>query len=211
MSLLRLRLEVEGTEILREIAVPENFTLAFLHVAIQDVFGWLDYHLHEFTDAKGVRYGDPDVPPDDDECAFKSENEVMMKRPLKKPGDTLDYAYDFGDGNHVKITLLGRTSLAQRAHFASKGPDLIEDSAGFGGTEGVVSILRGKDSSQKKEALAWLAAAFRKSPEAVLHEPDAVEIFLRIYRLVHLVSVAEGFCRPSYPHDAYWPCMQSIS
>ena len=93
----------------------------------------------------------------------------------------------------------------------TKGPDLIEDSAGLGGTEGVVSILRGKDSSQKKEALAWLAAAFRKSPEAVLHEPDAVEIFLRIYRLVHLVSVAEGFCRPSYPHGPYWPCMQSIS
>lgn len=33
----------------RRIQVPENYSFWGLHVAIQDVFGWLDYHLHEFT------------------------------------------------------------------------------------------------------------------------------------------------------------------
>jgi hypothetical protein len=32
----------------RRIQVPETCTFWDLHVAIQDVIGWLDYHLHEF-------------------------------------------------------------------------------------------------------------------------------------------------------------------
>lgn len=32
----------------RRIQVPETYTFWDLHVSIQDVMGWLDYHLHEF-------------------------------------------------------------------------------------------------------------------------------------------------------------------
>jgi len=210
MSLLQLKLDVVNADISRTIAVPEAFTLAFLHAAIQEVFGWMDYHLHQFTDAKGVLYGDREAPPLEDERAFRPEDEVLMKRIFKKPGDNLDYEYDFGDCNEVKITLLGRSRCARLEHFASRGTDLIEDSAGFGGTEGVVKILREKGGRKKSDVLAWLAGAFRKSPEAVLHEPDAIEIFLRIYRLVHLVSVAEGFVRPASPHDSYIDCLMNL-
>jgi len=210
MSLLHLRLDVKGTAIMREVAVPEEFTLAFLHTAIQSAFGWLDYHLHEFTDAKGMRYEDRDCEPPDDDEPYAFEDEVPMKRLFKKPGDTLDYEYDFGDRNEVKITLLGRVKEARREHFASRGTDMVEDSAALGGTDGVVKILRGKSRKQKEETIAWLAGAFRKCPEAVLHEPDALEIFLRIYRLVHLVGVAEGYARDSYPHEAYLPCMENM-
>ena len=33
----------------RRIQVPETYTFWDLHVAIQDVVSWLDYHLHQFT------------------------------------------------------------------------------------------------------------------------------------------------------------------
>jgi len=32
----------------RRIQVPESYSFWDLHVAIQDVMAWLDYHLHEF-------------------------------------------------------------------------------------------------------------------------------------------------------------------
>ena len=48
---LRFRIELQETDPLvwREIEVPGDYTFWDLHVAIQDVMGWLDYHLHRFT------------------------------------------------------------------------------------------------------------------------------------------------------------------
>ncbi len=54
MNMLRLKMEVVSSAIMREVAVPEDFTLAFLHGVIQSIFGWLDYHMHEFTDVKDI-------------------------------------------------------------------------------------------------------------------------------------------------------------
>ena len=124
MSLLRLRMEAKGTAIMREVALPEDFTLAFLHAAIQSVFGWLDCHLHEFTDSKGMRYGDRDGEPPDDGGPYSFDDDFPMKKFFRKPGDRLEYEYDFGDMNEVSISLVGRTTAARRAHFLSQGPDM---------------------------------------------------------------------------------------
>ncbi len=207
MSLLRLRLEVRHSAIMREVAMPEDFTLAFLHEAIQSLFGWLDYHLHEFTDAKGIRYVDRDCDPPEDGLPYKFEDDVMMKKFFKKPGDTLDYEYDFGDSNEVLITLVGRVAQAMPKHFLTRGPDMVEDSAGVGGTEGVVEKLKSGSAKERKALASWLMGAFRKNPEQVVREPDVQEIFLRIYRLVKLVDIAEGNKRDFYYHDWYWTCL----
>ncbi|WP_193264547.1 plasmid pRiA4b ORF-3 family protein, partial [Vibrio navarrensis] len=53
-KILRFRVSLSGSEpeIWREIDVPDHFNFWELHVAIQDVMGWLDYHLHEFSPRK---------------------------------------------------------------------------------------------------------------------------------------------------------------
>jgi len=46
----QFKITLEGIRppIWRRIQVPETYTFWDFHVAIQDVMGWLDYHLHEF-------------------------------------------------------------------------------------------------------------------------------------------------------------------
>ena len=207
MSLLRLRMEAKGTAIMREVVLPEDFTLAFLHAAIQSVFGWLDCHLHEFTDSKGMRYGDRDGEPPDDGGPYSFDDDFPMKKFFRKPGDRLEYEYDFGDMNEVSISLVGRTTAARRAHFLSQGPDMVEDSASLGGTEGVVEKLKHGKQSERRQIAIWLSDAFRKSTEQVIHEPSAGEIFLRIYRMVWLADVAEVNQKRFYWHDLYQDCM----
>ena len=207
MSLLRLRMEAKGTAIMREVVLPEDFTLAFLHATIQSVFGWLDYHLHEFTDSKGMRYGDRDAEPPDDGGPYSFDDEFPMKHFFRKAGDRLEYEYDFGDMNEVSIALVGRTTAAKPAHFHSHGTDMVEDSASLGGTEGVVEKLKHGKQSERRQIANWLSDAFRKSTEQVVHEPSAGEIFLRIYHMVWLADVAEGNKKRFYWHDLYQDCM----
>ena len=40
----------------RTVVVPKDWSLAFLHEVIQECFGYLDYHEHEFIDAKKTHY-----------------------------------------------------------------------------------------------------------------------------------------------------------
>ncbi len=203
MNFLRLKMDVVDSAIMREVAVPEDFTLAFLHGVIQSIFGWLDYHMHEFTDAEGIRYGDRDCEPPDDDLPFKFDDDVPMRRLFKKRGDKLKYEYDFGDLNEIQITLVGKTSFAQLKHFATKGPDMVEDCASLGYTEGVVDKLKNGSASEKHEIASWLMAAFHKSPKQVMREPDAREIFYRVYRMVKFVDTAQAFYIRNYYHDCY--------
>ena len=49
-KILQLKITLVGFKptIWRRILVPANYSFFDLHVAIQDVFGWYDQHLHHF-------------------------------------------------------------------------------------------------------------------------------------------------------------------
>lgn len=187
----QIRLESKDYPISRTVVLPDGCTLAFLHLVIQRVFGWLDYHLYEFTDAKGVRYIDPTDGGSDDADAPREVDAtaVSLRQIFKKRGDSLDYEYDFGDCNDLKITFVKHVKADGRKGFApyfeSKGPNMVEDSRGLGGAGGVWAILReGVKNEQYDEVVAWLANAFRLTPEQVLHEPTATEIESMVFLLV---------------------------
>ena len=193
----QIKLESKDYPISRTVVLPEECTLAFLHLVVQRVFGWLDYHLYEFTDKKGVRYIDPtdegseeaDAPREVDATA------VSLRQLFKKRGDTLDYEYDFGDCNELAITFVKRVKVDRKtglsAYFESKGPNMVEDSRGLGGEGGVWAILReGKKNEQYKDVVVWLANAFRLTPEQVLHEPTADEIEGLVFSMVKAACVS---------------------
>ena len=166
MNFMQLKMESKQFPIVRTVVLPEECTLAFLHRVIQDAFGWLDYHLYEFTDAKGRRYFDPtDEGSELDDAKPVDATTVALAKVFKKRGDTLDYEYDFGDGNEVGITFVARPKSNRggfEACFESKGPNMIEDSMGLGGTGGVCEILRaGRKNKNYRQAVDWLYAAFR--------------------------------------------------
>ena len=106
-AVLRLRVELEDVEpsIWRAIEVPASLTLDTLHLVVQGAMGWTDSHLHRFSvgrrwdpearwfvTAEDLSEGEDGVP----------EASVQVGDLLRRVGDELLYAYDFGDGwNHV--------------------------------------------------------------------------------------------------------------
>jgi hypothetical protein len=77
----------------RRLLVPSRSNLADLHGTIQEAFGWMDCHLHEFT-VDGVRYGIDDGegwgdPPRDERKARLAK--------VTPAGARFEYVYDFGD------------------------------------------------------------------------------------------------------------------
>ena len=193
----QIKLESKDYPISRTVVLPEECTLAFLHLVIQRVFGWLDYHLYEFTDKKGVRYIDPTDEGSDDVDAPREVDAtaVSLRRLFKKRGDTLGYEYDFGDCNELTITFLKRVKADRitgfSSYFETKGPSMVEDSRGLGGEGGVWAILReGKKNEQYKDVVAWLANAFRLTPAQVLHEPTATEIEGIVFSMVKTACVS---------------------
>ena len=44
-----LRITIDDSDIWRRISFPHGFTFKILHEVIQIIFGWQNYHLHEFN------------------------------------------------------------------------------------------------------------------------------------------------------------------
>ena len=88
----------------RRIQVPETYTFWDLHIAIQDVMGWLDYHLHEFElinprTGLNVEIGFPD-----DEFGKKILAGWSQKIAdyFNMENSMANYVYDFGDFGSIK-------------------------------------------------------------------------------------------------------------
>jgi hypothetical protein len=121
----RLRVELNEADppTWRRLEVHSNLNLAELHDVLQVVFGWTDSHLHgfvagpEFYHGGGERYL---CPFDEEEENYDGvpEAQVRLDEVLAEPGDTLSYAYDYGDNWQKLITLetvLPRDENAPRA------------------------------------------------------------------------------------------------
>lgn len=102
-GVLRVRIELAGSlpPIWRELLVPGTFTLAELHLAIQQVMPWTDDHPHVFD------HPHPPVPlpgaktpldPLDEEAAIRLHEFVDNAHPLV-------YTYDFGDDWQHLVTV----------------------------------------------------------------------------------------------------------
>jgi len=86
----------------RRVAVPGDVTLAKLHKIIQIVIGWTDSHLHEFRRG-GRTYAIPD--PGYDTANFIDERRIKLNEIVAKPGNKINYCYDFGDDWQHQIYL----------------------------------------------------------------------------------------------------------
>ncbi len=98
---LEIRLNHIEPTIWRRLIVLSTIDLSEFHLVLQDTMGWTDSHLHQFI-SNGSRYGTPDPDFDDD---ITDEFNVRLRSVLKKPGDSILYEYDFGDGWEHIVTL----------------------------------------------------------------------------------------------------------
>ena len=146
-------------DIERRVVVPDQYTLADLHLVIQAAMGWTNSHLHTFTAPDGREYGDLSL--DDvglDEIGFADDSTVVVADVLRAPRDTLHYEYDFGNAWEHRIELMairaGEPSGAP-ACIAGRGACPPEDCGGVYGYEELIEALSGPGAEQDPELREW--------------------------------------------------------
>ncbi len=150
----------------RRIQVPETYTFWDLHVAIQDVMGWSDYHLHEFeimNPSTGLKVN---IGPPDDEFGrkvFVGWNQKMADY-LSIENPRADYVYDFGDYWEHRIQLEKILPKEKNVDYpvCIKGKRACppEDVGGIGGYEDFLEIIKNPDHEEYKEMLEWAGGEF---------------------------------------------------
>ena len=127
--IIRVALEDTHPPVWRRLFVPEKTDFLHLHRAIQIVFGWEDYHLHEFmTNDKEVSILSRGVEEYTDYFYYEDETPVDS---FLKNYKWLRYTYDFGDDWQHRIELKKETEM-EGGRFvrllAFKGNNYAEDS-----------------------------------------------------------------------------------
>lgn len=200
MAYIKLNLDFESA-IKRTVVVPGEFSLAFLHLVIQEVFGWYDYHQYKFT-RHGERKGPEWTEPCADDFATGREVDsatVAIAEFLEKTGSRLDYEYDFGDGNEVSITSLGVVERPDPQDCEAIGPMAIEDCRGFGGMAEIIKIAKAGKGAKFRQLNEWLGMAFGKSTDDVLKVPNGGDVYGRTFKLVKLACTAD----PRHVNDCW--------
>lgn len=159
----RIRIELLHIQpaVWRELRVPANISLGGLHEIIQTAMGWLGYHLHEFI-AGEERFGD--LQAEWDEPDLRDEIECPMSDILRRPGDRLEYVYDFGDGWRHLVTLLAADppgSHDERLHcLDGAGQCPPEDVGGVPGYMEFLQAVRDRAHPEHAQAVRWAGGDF---------------------------------------------------
>jgi len=101
----------------RRVIAPANFSLCGLHVVIQVVFGWANYHLHHFIRHRGPRgfWYNPEsteysiIDEEFEPCFAESKEERICKLcdVFSELDPVLDYEYDFGASWELEVKFEG--------------------------------------------------------------------------------------------------------
>ncbi len=97
---VQIRVSIDETEpdVWRRLVLPVHWNLEHLHLGIQAVFNWWNYHLYEFR-IGGLRYGEVEILTED---ATDDDPRVFDQRGVRlldfEQGAVFSYRYDFGDG-----------------------------------------------------------------------------------------------------------------
>jgi hypothetical protein len=121
----------------RRVELPSTLHLDELHLLLQALFGWEDYHLHRFTQGQSPWDQDVEVflcPYDveEGEEAGVPACDVRLDEVLAEPGDSLLYAYDYGDAWEVRLVVEQVGEPIESVRLAGgKGVAPPEDSGGI--------------------------------------------------------------------------------
>jgi Plasmid pRiA4b ORF-3-like protein len=204
---LRVRIDLAGTTppVWRRLELASDLFLDELHEIVQAAFGWTDSHLHRFGcgpayySAETEYYLCPFSIDEGDEGV--PEEQVRLDEVLVDVGDTLFYAYDFGDNWQHTIQLeaaLARDASAPRAICTGgRGPGPAEDCGGIGG---YALLLAATDPGHPDHAAARAEYADLYGPDVDPHgwAPTPFDIDLINSVLADLGAIAS-------PHEITGP------
>ncbi len=166
-SILQLKIMLNDSKppVWRRVLVPAGMPLPQLHQVIQALFGWLDYHLHQFQTGgfRGPMYAPVDPDGEDDFYGepFRDESKATAGELLPAVGSTMTYTYDFGDNwvHAIKAEKIladddGGGQLPRCT--AGRGAAPAEDSGGTWGWANIVQAVNDPSHEEHGEYREWL-------------------------------------------------------
>lgn len=165
-----LEIALVGIEpaITRRFLLSEKATLQDLHVAIQDLTGWQDRHLHDFRTAEDDGQITDLSVPDDGSIGTHPEPYEVDVADAFDGRDTLLYAYDYGDSWIVRITNHGRSPLAtpnRRVLLVGARAFPMDDVGGLDGYDRCVATVFNRDKPRDKDMREWTGRDFPWHPD----------------------------------------------
>jgi hypothetical protein len=166
LTMLQAQMRIELREVKplvwRRILVPENVTLAKLHVILQAAMGWTYGHLHEYTVGR-QRYGMPDDEWPDDEPVI-DERRVRLKSLIEDRVRRIRYLYDFGDNweHDVRIEdlVLPRAGAPLLVCTAGENACPPQDVGGPPGYEEFLAALADPNHQEHASMTRWIGRPF---------------------------------------------------
>lgn len=151
----------------RRILVADTTTLSRLHIILQIVMGWDDYHLHMFTINEQI-YGDPE---DDEYGDLGTKNEARFKlnQLVSGEGFKFQYEYDFGDSwEHglivEKMLPVDPSTGSGRVRYplcvAGKRACPPEDVGGIWGYQEFLEAIADPEHPEHDRNLEWVGGTF---------------------------------------------------
>jgi hypothetical protein len=152
----------------RRFQVPESYTFWDLHVAIQDVFGWDDYHLHEFElmNPESGEIATIGIP----EGMGLFEREILagwkqrISAWFSKDYRSALYTYDFGDEweHIVKLEKILPREAKKKYPVCVAGKRACppEDCGGVWGYGDFLKVLKDPDNEEYEDMLNWVGGKF---------------------------------------------------
>lgn len=153
----------------RMVCVPVDYSFLDLHVIIQELFGWLDYHLYDFSysDKGGQRHYIREKSFDDNPFNspyYESEEFLLAEETslesVFSQHKRVVYAYDYGNGWEIAIERrkeLDDYESSEPSFCNGQGATPPEDVGGPGGYEHFYAIFKDIDHPEHREMIKWAA------------------------------------------------------
>ena len=159
---LKVVLSGPNAPIWRQLQVPGNANLGWLHAVIQVAMGWTNSHLHQFK-VGGLFYSNPrhHFAEYEGDPEILDESKATLQQLAPSAKDTLGYQYDFGDSWEHTITVEkvlppGLEALMTALCLDGARACPPEDCGGIWGYDNLLKILKNQKHPEHKTMKDWL-------------------------------------------------------
>ena len=170
----------------RRFLAPAEVSLDRLHLMLQQVMGWENYHLYRFQVAS-AEYSELDDDEQDDWLDYEDSRQATLGRLVSDRGTRFLYVYDFGDNWRHELrledVLEGKPDAGYPLCVGGRRACPPEDCGGPWGYAEMLEVVADPDHPEHLDRVEWLGEGF---------DPDAFDAG-RVNRTLDGVRQRRGY------------------
>ncbi|MFC1717739.1 plasmid pRiA4b ORF-3 family protein [Candidatus Poribacteria bacterium] len=144
----------------RRFLVTSDRTLYRLHLILQSIMGWENYHLYRFT-IDGIRFGEPD---EEYEPDIKHTRRTKLRNVIDAENQKIFYTYDYGDSweHEILVEKILPMKPGSQYPICLEGERACppEDCGGTPGYGRLLEIIQNPDDEEYEHIMLWLGGYF---------------------------------------------------